>query len=233
MRIALVDDQKNDILHLKACLEKFEREQGLDFEVVCFSDSESFFQSYEHNFDFIIFDIDMPGMNGMDAAKKLRKMDSNVAIMFVTNMPQYAIDGYSVEAVDYILKPISYSEIALKMQKALRFIKRNTDYHVNINSVDGFVSMCASDIYYLESNLHYVTYHTSQGEIRSRVTLNELEPLLSPYHFARCSVSYLVNLKHIKSMNGDMLILPDASVKISRGKKKSFLCQFTKYIGGI
>ena len=77
----------------------------------------SSFENYKMIFDIIIFDIDMPGINGIDTARKLREMDSNVTIIFVTNIAQYAINGYEVDAVDYILKPVSYYDFSMKFHR--------------------------------------------------------------------------------------------------------------------
>lgn len=233
MKIALIDDQKNDVLELHENLKRYAGEQNLDFDIHCFSSAQGFLSKYRHDYEFIIFDIDMPGMNGMDAAKKLREFDSDVAIMFVTNMPQYALEGYSVEAVDYILKPIAYPDFCLKMQRALRYIERNQDHTVHIHSSDGIRTLKLSDIYYIESQLHYLIYHTKEGVFRTRSTLNETEKNIGCHHFARASTSFLINLKYVKSLTGDDLLVENTHIKISRGKKSSFLAAFTRYVGGI
>ena len=233
MKIAIIDDQKEDRDFLSDSLARFFHEIGRSYELSAFESAEAFFNSYQHDFRFAIFDIDMPGMNGIEAARKLRAYDEDIVLMFITNMPQYALDGYRVDAIDYILKPVNYPDFRLKMQKALRFIERNQDPQIGINTIDGYLCLPVSSIYYIESQLHYVQYHTKNGVFKTRDTLNHAENKLSQYHFVRSSTSYLVNLRHLQSMHGSEIQVGPDTLQISRGKKTSFLSEFTKYMGGI
>ncbi len=92
---------------------KFGKENSIPVETVTFGSGDEILDGYKPEYGVIIFDIDMPGMNGMDTARKIREMDEKVVILFVTNIAQYAINGYEVEAVEYILKPIGYFDFAL------------------------------------------------------------------------------------------------------------------------
>lgn len=233
MRIAVVDDNEKDAEYLKSCILRCGMEQNETFEVTVYPDAESFLRGYQYNFDLVILDIDMPGRNGMEAARALREHDESVALMFVTNMPQYALEGFSVDAVDYILKPISYPNFRVKMQKALRYVERNRDYPISLKTTQGYVKLMVSDIRYIESELHYLTYHTNSGDYRIRGLLSENETLLAPYHFSRCNASYLVNLRYVEAIKGNDVIVAGSALPISRGRKASFLSDFTKYMGGI
>ena len=93
-----------------------------------------FLEKYAGDFDVLFFDVDMPGTDGLDTARRLRRMDSEVSIIFVTNMAQYAICGYEVEALDYLLKPLSYYDFALKFQKALRRITRRSSHTLSVDT---------------------------------------------------------------------------------------------------
>ena len=233
MRIAVVDDNEKDAEYLKSCILRCGMEQNETFEVTVYPDAESFLRGYQYNFDLVILDIDMPGRNGMEAARALREHDESVALMFVTNMPQYALEGFSVDAVDYILKPISYPNFRVKMQKALRYVERNRDYPISLKTTQGYVKLMVSDIRYIESELHYLTFHTKSGDYRIRGLLSENEALLAPYHFSRCNASYLVNLRYVEAIKGNDVIVAGSALPISRGRKASFLSDFTKYMGGI
>ena len=233
MRIAVVDDNEKDAEYLKSCILRCAMEQKETFEVTVYPDAESFLGGYQYNFDLVILDIDMPGRNGVEAARALREHDESVALMFVTNMPQYALEGFSVDAVDYILKPISYPNFRVKMQKALRYVERNRDYPISLKTTQGYVKLMVSDIRYIESELHYLTFHTKSGDYRIRGLLSENETLLAPYHFSRCNASYLVNLRYVEAIKGNDVIVAGSALPISRGRKASFLSDFTKYMGGI
>ena len=234
MNIAVVDDNLNDRKMILDYLSQFFNESGVDYTTSTFEDGVSFLKDYSFSYDFIIFDIDMPQMSGIDTAKELRKKDSNVTIMFVTNMPQYALEGYSVEAVDYVLKPLSYPDFRLKMKKATRYILRNSVKKVTINTTEeGLITVDSSDIYYVESKLHYIYYHTQKGIYKMRAKLTEVEYILLPYHFARSGGSFLINLAYLEKIDGNEIVVAGESLPLSRRMKASLMSAFTKYMGGI
>ena len=234
MNIAVVDDNLNDRKMILDYLSQFFNESGGDYTTSTFEDGVSFLKDYSFSYDFIIFDIDMPQMSGIDTAKELRKKDSNVTIMFVTNMPQYALEGYSVEAVDYVLKPLSYPDFRLKMKKATRYILRNSVKKVTINTTEeGLITVDSSDIYYVESKLHYIYYHTKKGIYKMRAKLTEVEDILLPYHFARSGGSFLINLAYLEKIDGNEIVIAGETLPLSRRMKASLMSAFTKYIGGI
>lgn len=234
MNIAVVDDNLNDRKMILDYLSQFFNESGEDYTTSTFEDGVSFLKDYSFSYDFIIFDIDMPQMSGIDTAKELRKKDSNVTIMFVTNMPQYALEGYSVEAVDYVLKPLSYPDFRLKMKKATRYILRNSVKKVTINTTEeGLITVDSSDIYYVESKLHYIYYHTKKGIYKMRAKLTEVEDILLPYHFARSGGSFLINLAYLEKIDGNEIVIAGETLPLSRRMKASLMSAFTKYMGGI
>ena len=234
MNIAVVDDNLNDRKMILDYLSQFFNESGVDYTTSTFEDGVSFLKDYSFSYDFIIFDIDMPQMSGIDTAKELRKKDSNVTIMFFTNMPQYALEGYSVEAVDYVLKPLSYPDFRLKMKKATRYILRNSVKKVTINTTDeGLITVDSSDIYYVESKLHYIYYHTKKGIYKMRAKLTEVEDILLPYHFARSGGSFLINLAYLEKIDGNEIVIAGETLPLSRRMKASLMSAFTKYMGGI
>ena len=234
MNIAVVDDNLNDRKMILDYLSQFFNESGVDYATSTFEDGVSFLKDYSFSYDFIIFDIDMPQMSGIDTAKELRKKDSNVTIMFVTNMPQYALEGYSVEAVDYVLKPLSYPDFRLKMKKATRYILRNSVKKVTINTTEeGLITVDSSDIYYVESKLHYIYYHTKKGIYKMRAKLTEVEDILLPYHFARSGGSFLINLAYLEKIDGNEIVIAGETLPLSRRMKASLMSAFTKYMGGI
>ena len=218
MRIAIVDDNKNDREKVLDFLRQYFEETNETYSTVVFEDAMSFLQDYSFSFDFIILDIDMPGMSGIDAAKELRKKDSKTTLMFVTNMPQYALEGYAVEAIDYVIKPLSYPDFRLK---------------ITINTPTGIITVNASDVYYVESRLHYIFYHTKSGIFKMRAKLSEVEDILLPCHFAQSGGSYLVNLAYLEKIEGNEIVVAGETLPLSRRMKASLMSAFTKYMGGI
>ena len=173
MRIALVDDNPQDAQLLQGYLDRFSREIGLECSHACYSDGQAFLDGDTRQFDLIVMDVDMPGINGIETARLLRQRDPDVLLMFVTNMPQYALAGYAVDALDYLIKPVAYGDFALKLQKTLRYLHRDRAERLTLHTTGGIVRLEPREILYVESTLHYLTYHTWSGEYRVRGAMAE------------------------------------------------------------
>ena len=232
MRIALVDDDRNDRSQLRTFISDFLNEENERCEIVEFENALTFLSDYAFTFDLVVMDIDMPGLSGIEAARQLREKDPHVTLMFVTNMPQYALEGYAVEAVDYLLKPLSYPDFRLKMQKAKRYIARNADLPLALSTSEGIFRCNVSDILYVESRLHYLYYHTNGQSIKVRGKLSEVADTLLPYHFARPGESYLVNFRHLQSIEGNEILVGGDRLPLSRRRRGEFISAFTRYMGG-
>lgn len=232
MRIALVDDDRNDRSQLQTYLSDYLSEEGAEYEIKEFDNALSFLADYAYTFDLVLMDIDMPGLSGIEAARQLREKDSHVTLMFITNMPQYALEGYAVEAVDYLLKPLSYPDFRLKMQKARRYIARNADLPLALSTAEGVFRCNVSDVLYVESRLHYLYYHTADQTIKVRGKLSDVADTLLPYHFARPGESYLVNLRHLRAIEGNEILVGEDRLPLGRRRKAEFISAFTRYMGG-
>ena len=119
IRIAIVEDEESYISVLKEYLERYKEESGEQIEVTVYHDGDEIAAFYRAQFDIILMDIEMKFIDGMTAAEEIRKVDSSVSILFITNAPQYAIRGYEVGALDYILKPVSYFTFSQKLGRGL------------------------------------------------------------------------------------------------------------------
>ena len=235
MQVAIVDDSDADASSLISYLNQFSADHGVALEVERFSNAGLFFREKTDRFSLVILDIDMPGMNGVECAHVIRETDPDIVIMFVTNLPQYALAGYEVEAVDYVIKPISYGAFSLKMQKALRYVGRNTDSRVTLKTKNGLASLSVWEILYVESLRHYLTYHTTTGTVRVRGSMGAAEKDLAASHFARCNSGYLINLRHVRGIDGEDVLVGQAEerLRISRSRRADFLAAISRYAGGI
>ena len=230
MRIAIVDDEPAMREQLANYIDQFAAEKRLALETCLFPSGDALLKSQDRDFDIIVFDIDMPGTNGLDAARRIRESDENVVILFVTNIAQYAINGYEVDAVDYIIKPIGYYDFAMKFQKAVRRAERNQGSTLFIDTVNGPVGLRTDAILYVEVMAHYVIYHTADAEYRVRASMKEHEDTLRKYHFSRCHKSYLINLKQLKGVNASEVIVGDFSIPLGRAYKDNLLTEYMSYL---
>lgn len=233
MKVAVLDDEIAVTALLKDYLRKYSNEVGVDFDITVFNKPEELL-SGDFGFDLVLLDVEMPEMDGFAVAKKIRELKgSQVTIMFVTNMAQYAIKGYEVEAVDYILKPISYYDFLLKIKKALRFIDKKTDDTIIVQSPTSRVVLKHSDIFYIEVKKHYLLFHTAVGEYTMRGSMKDIETKLSKSNFSRCNNSFLINLKHVKMIKDVEVHVGDDVLYMSRARKKPFVNDLSLYWGGI
>ncbi len=231
-KIAVVDDEAHSRALLRGYIERFVGEKNEQCAVYEFSDGMDFISGYTHDYDVVFMDIDMPLLDGMETAKRLRQADETVILIFITNMAQCAINGYEVDASDFLLKPVGYFTFSLKLSKALRLRGRRTGAEYCIKTSEGKVRIRVSDIFYIESVKHYCVFHTAQGDFRMRLAIKDAESEFADKRFVRCNNAYLVNLAHVTRVRQDTVSVGGYELVISRTKKKIFLDAFTVYLGG-
>ena len=231
-RIAIVEDDRSFVEELQTYLGQYALEEKQVFEISVFHDGAEILENYEANYDLILLDIEMPKVNGMDAAEKIREVDENVVLMFITNMAQYAIHGYSVGALDFVMKPITYYTFSMKMKRALKRAQKKEQKPLILNLSDGIKTLEIKQIYYVEVQNRMLHYHTDEGEIIVRGTLQSAEDILKPYPFAKCNHWYIANLMHVKEVNKNIATVGPHQIEISRRNKSGFLKALTEYMGG-
>ena len=127
IKIAIVEDEAMYAKQLEEFLHQYEKENGEAFDITIYSDGDQIVNKYQSQYDIILMDVEMKFMDGMSAAEEIRKVDTEVVIIFITNMAQYAIRGYAVDALDYVLKPVSYFAFSQRLNRAIgRMKKRET-----------------------------------------------------------------------------------------------------------
>jgi len=231
-KIAIVDDEAFDRSLVSDYAARFSAEQEELLEVFCFESGTQFLEACAEEFDLVFLDIDMPGLDGMKTAQELRQIDKNICIIFVTNLAQYAIRGYEVNAFDFIIKPVQYSSFKYKLDRALRFLSIWREEKHLLLSMDGTLRrLNISEIFYIEADGAYVQYHTIDGIIRTRGPLKEIEKKLAGDGFARCNHGYLINLKYVTDIISDTVTVCGTKLKISRPKKKDFINSLVVYLG--
>ena len=149
----------------------------------------------------------------------------------MTNMAQFAIQSYEVDAFDYVLKPVTYERVTKKLDKALAMISAHTDKVLVISQPNGFAQIPSESVYYIEVRGHKLSYHTDKGKLTEHGSLGELENTLRDMNFLRCNSCYLVNPKYISSVTGMMVKMVNGDeLKISQPKRKSFIDSLTRWM---
>lgn len=233
MKIAIVEDELEQQNILKDYINRFALEQDITCQVAVFNDGLELLDDYKADFDLILLDIELPHMDGMTAAQKIRQVDSQTNIIFVTNMARYAIKGYEVNALDFILKPVAYAPFAMKLLKIKNMLSKKQAHRIVV--MDGSITRVLEldDIVYIDVANHYVNYHTNTETFLQRGKLTDVEAQLKDTYIVRCNSGTLVNLSYVKQLAGNELYLRDGQcITISRSRKKDFLTSFATFIGG-
>lgn len=233
IRIAIVEDDRHDREALKKCLNRYEKENQVKFSVTEFQDGEDIVTDYTASYDLIILDIEMAFLNGMKAAEKIRELDTNVIIIFITNMPQYAIQGYKVNALDYMLKPISWFSFSESMGRALSRVKTSAREYITISLKGGKQKLDVSKICYVEVQDHLLIYHTTEGEYSTKGTMKDADSQFDPVKFFRCNRCYLVNLEYVENYVGSDVCVNGDVIQISRSRRKPFLDALNEYLNEV
>ena len=230
--VAIVEDDKGASEKLKELLDQFGREKGEDFQYFVFTSAEVFLTNYKAFYDVVFMDIELPGLNGMEAARKLRALDKDVVLVFVTNMAQFAVGGYEVGAFDFILKPITYARFYLKFVRIMQKIRTSDETQIVIKGKQFTRCVSASTIKYVEVQNHALIYHTTDGDIIGGGSMKEAARLLADKNFALCNQSYLVNLKYVREFSKTSVLVGEDWLLISRPKKQEFMNAVQSYLNG-
>lgn len=232
IHIAMVEDDNKDASTIESYIKRFNQEEGQSILTTRFTNANEFFTNYKPSFDIVFLDIMLPGINGMDIAKKLREIDKRVVIMFVTTMTQYAIKGYEVNAVDYLVKPVAYQTFMFKLQKAIGVVNENKEGEILIVQPNRMIRLSTHHIQYVEVLGHTLMYHANDGVHHGRGTMANLEKEFEKYGFMRCNNCYLVNPKYIDSVDGFSVNMRNGDVlQISHPRKKKFMTDLTRWLG--
>jgi DNA-binding LytR/AlgR family response regulator len=233
IRVAIVEDEQEVQTQLEGYLQKYGREYGEKFDILFFSDGEEIIEKYQAEYDIIFLDIQMKRMNGMETAKRIRRMDQEVTLVFITNMANYAIHGYSVEATSFILKPVQYFTFHEELNKIKERLKKHKKLYITFQIDGGFIRLEVMELYYIESFGHRLILHSRNGDYTMIGTMKSMEKQLENYDFFRCNNSYIVNLAHVEGVQQNIVTVAGQELQVSRPKKKAFMDALADYIGGI
>ncbi len=230
MKIFICDDEKEMAELIE---QEVQNNLTVSAKISVFTDPVKMYKIYENDkADVIFLDIDMPGKNGMETAECIRQIDAEVLLIFVTYMVQYAVQGYSVAACDFIVKPVVLEQLHIKLDIIIdRLLSRKKMITIRMN--DGLRQIKISDICFIEVLGRKLILHTSNSQIEFYGTLKEMDKLLRYNNFAKCNKCYLVNLSYVSQIAGNEVVIADHSLQISRREKKHFIEALTRYDGGI
>ena len=230
LRLAIVDDDAGYRKEIRTLLKQYEDEYAEQFQISEYSDGDELLEGYKPELDIILLDIEMEFVDGMTAATKIREVDQDVLIIFITNMPQYAISGYQVGALDDILKPLSYYAFSQTMKRAIGRRKTSEKKYIVAGERGIKQKIDASEILYVEVINHDLIFHTKHGNINAKGTMKETMKELEGLNFFQCNKGYLVNLEFVDAITGNDVKVGDDLLQVSRAKKKPLIDALNEYM---
>ena len=232
IRVAIVEDEAEIREQLMGYVQRYTRQYGTAFEVKTFADGLEILEDYRPVYDLILLDIEMKHLDGMETARRIRELDPEVMLVFITNMAQYAIKGYEVGALNYVLKPVPYFAFSQQLQKAVNQLARRARHYLAVPVDGGMRRLDTAAIYYMESDGHKVCFYTEDGDFTAPGALKSFEEKLAGRPFARCNSGYLVNLAQVRGVQQSEVRVGPHTLQISRPRRKAFLAALADYIGG-
>lgn len=232
IRIAVVENELNVAQNDIVLLERYAKENSLLLETSIFQNGYEFLDT-EEEFDAVLMDIDMPGLNGMEVAEKLREKNKTIDIIFTTNLPQFAVDGYKVQALDFVIKPVTFPNLSFAMEKVVEK-KRNIVNGSFFLRIGGFARRIHNEeVLYIEMVNHYIVLHETDMEpVRIRGSLKMIDDLLNPEIFVKINSGIIINISKVSSFENGLVLMEDGSnLPLSRSHKKEFAVRLAEFYG--
>lgn len=233
IKIAIVDDEEVCRKTLSDHIIRFFDGRDEKYNIVQYSDAIDFLTNYKFSFDIVFLDIDMRLSNGMDMAYKLRELDQNIVIIFQTHLAQYAIKGYEVGAIGYLLKPVDYYSVSMRLKSALKVVAMNEiDVNIRVTTNDGIRMLYASEVKYIEVVDHKLFFHAASGDYADWGQLGTWEEKLRGCGFFRCHRCFLINLNYVTGIDtvlGKNVLIGETAIPLSRKKKTELMDVLAAY----
>lgn len=232
--IAICDDEEGIRKDLADKLDQFAAEAGYTYQILYFEDGAELTDNYSPEIDLIFLDIEMKTMDGVSAAERIRKVDESVGIIFLTSYTKYALRGYNVGAINYIIKPIHYVRLKREMERFMEKYLSAPKASMVIANDTGKFKVPFKDLKYIETQKGNVLLHLVNRELTAYRSMKEMEQKLPPKQFQRCHTSYIVNMEYIKGVEKlEIELLDGETIPISQPKRKGFMEELTKYWGNL
>lgn len=231
-QVAICEDEPIMHTRLREFCSNILTEMLIEHEINVFSSAEEFEEavtSSGNRFDVLLLDIELGGKSGMELAHELRERGNRISIIFITGSEEYLREGYSIQPIHYLLKPVSKEKIAeaLKIDLDLNYHKNNIVLQKGAKTV----ILPVDDIVYIESLDHKVIVHSTREEYVFKWSLSEISQSLPENMFCRVHNSYIINMKHIVEFLRSEIVLSDGSrLPIGRKYYETVQKSFVHYI---
>ncbi len=215
IHIAIADDDEKELALIKSYIQRFSLEEQVEIKLSEFYDGIGLISPY-------LLDIQMQHVDGLTTAQKIREKDEDVIIIFITHLEQYAIKGYAVRAMNFLIKPVSYFAFREELKNCLKKINTFQGHNIMVHSNDGVMMVNITDIIYVESVGRVLRMVTKQGVFEINDTLINLEKEFNDSRFFRCHRGFLINLYYVERVKNNEILIGETKIPLSRYKRKEF-----------
>ena len=230
--IVIVEDTPSEAQQLIAHLRRYESENPVDFTITHFDNAQDFVRT-KIDADLIFMDIDLPGLGGMQAARILRTYHRQTPLIFITNLAQFAVHGYEVDAIDFMVKPVNYGSFAVRMDRAMRVLYTMPTDSFMLTADDGMHVIAVKDLAYVDIKKHDLYYHCVNGIVyKRRGTISAVFSGLENKGFIKIAASCIINMAQVQTIQIDHVVMnTQETLWFSRKYKNQALFAITNYLG--
>lgn len=222
IHIAIVEDNPKELEIIKSYIQKFSKEEHVEIKISEFCDGIGIISPYQGGYEIIFLDIQMQFVDGLTTAKKIREKDEKVIIVFITHLEQYAIRGYSVGAMNFLIKPVSYFAFSEELKNCLKKINFSQVRNIMLQDKEGVMMVNINEIIYVESTGRILKMVTKLGNFELHYSLQFLEKQFNDSRFFRCHRGYLINMYFVERMKDNEIFIGETKIPLSRYKRKEF-----------
>ena len=235
LQIAVCDDNIDELSNMVQLINLYRTTKNINCEYAVFPNGLDLVSNLEKGkrFDIYCLDIIMPGFSGIDVAKEIRNFDKAAPILFFTSSPEYALESYSVKAINYVLKPISKDKFFFTFDEILERIKaEEKEDAIIVKSNMGLQKILISNLTFIEVIGRNVLYHLRSGKVIecTESFSSVCDTLMKHGCFMKPHRSYLVNMQYVDNINNHQVILQTlSSIPVAQGKAKEIKQQYLNY----
>lgn len=233
LHIVICDDDMEFADELKSQVNRYSIENNIDIRISIYSDGLDLIESYRLDIDLVFLDIQMKHLSGLETAEHIRRIDSDVSIIFLTSLSQYALEGYKYSATNYIVKPIRYVRLKSELDKWHEKYRSQARAYIIVSSDTGKYKVFLDRLRYIETYNRKLMLHYGDENIITKKKMKDMEGALSEASsFVRCHAGYMVNLSFVKKVEKlEIILISGEALPISQPKRKLFMERLAEYWG--